>query len=439
MNIGRGIILTALLSFCLSCYGQSTDSITVAGRVYNVSDGMPHTLIINECDISIKSAREICELGEDGLFVKKIPLSFPHTLTINYNRNFINAFAAPGDSIYLDIDASTSPLSVTFGGDNADINQQYDPAFQYFSTFNYSRSLPADTVPLAEYLLAFKNSVEAGRDSINSYASRHHLSDEVVSMLYSDNIYLLANQAMGYAGRNLEEKRALFLDPTIFDVFNEDHTKVMIFPYHLSAIVNHFPDVRDNAPKGLIRDLMFACDEDSPAPDRNLFYNQAYYDRLYATDESVKEISAGVLKSGKIIVYQNGEIKEVQDGNPLTWLLSEFQGRPIYLDVSATWCGPCRAGLAGSESLRKHFKDTDVVFAVIWTQSSKDVWLKVAPTLSNITQIFIEDQEMMDRIGGYLAVKGFPTFFMIDKDGKIQKDVPRYQSPDLPAFLNKYR
>ncbi len=196
MKINRLLALMVLLSIFLSGYGQATDTITVAGHVFNNTDGMPHTLIINECDISNKRVREICELGEDGLFVKKIPLSFPHTFTVSYNRHFINAFAAPGDSIYMGIDASTSPLSVTFSGDKADINQQYDPAFQYLSSFYNSRRLPNDTTPLATYMPIFKKNVEDGRDSIDCYAKKHNLSNEVISMLYTDNIYTLANSAM---------------------------------------------------------------------------------------------------------------------------------------------------------------------------------------------------------------------------------------------------
>ncbi len=439
MNIIRIITLMAVLPLFISGYGQATDSITVAGHIYNITDGMPQTLIINECDISNKNVREICEFGEDGLFVKKIPLSFPHTFTVVYNRHFINAFAAPGDSIYMDIDASTSPLSVTFFGDKADINQQYDPAFQHLSSFYYSRSLPNDTTALDEYMAVFKRNIEEGHDSINCYAKEHDLSEDVISMLYSDNIYILANNALSYRGRNVEEKRAFFLNP-IFDLFNEAHTKVMIYPYHLSAIMSYFPDVRANASKGIIRDIMYACDDESPIPDREEFYNQMYYDRLYSKDEPAKETSIDHIQSGKIIVYTNGEIKEVNDVNPLTWLLNEFKGHPIYLDISATWCGPCRAGLAKSESIRKHFKDTDVKFAVIWTQSSKKEWLKLAPTISNAIQIFIEDQEMMDRIATYLKISGFPTYLMIDKNGNILKEgVPVYLSSELPDYLNRYK
>lgn len=104
--------------------------------------------------------------------------------------------------------------------------------------------------------------------------------------------------------------------------------------------------------------------------------------------------------------------------------------------MSATWCGPCRAALKDSESLRKYFYDADIKFAIIWLRSNKDAWFKIAPTISNVIQIFIENAEMDDRISAHLGIKHFPTYLMIDKEGNITKDdVPSYMSPELPDFL----
>lgn len=445
-------LLTILLFVCMPTFGQSSksnwssdvrtkaDSIIVSGRFHNIAEGMPRTLIINECDISDKSVRDICELDSNDSFCRKIPFSFPHSFTVNYNRrNFINVFAAPGDSIYMDIDPSTYPLTVTFSGDNEEINQQYDPAFQHITSFLYSVNLPPDTVALEKYMPIFTKYVKEGRDSIDNYARRHHLCEEVISMLYADNVYSLANRAIEYKGRNSKEKQAFLLNP-IFDIFNEDNTKVMIFPYHINAIMNHFPEVRDSAPKGIVRDIMYACDEDSPIPDRSAFYNQRYYDRLYTQDTPFKELTIDDIKPGSSIVYIDGEIKEIRDENPLKWLLNEYQGHPAYLDISATWCGPCREGLKRSESLRKNYKDSDIKFVIIWLRSDKEAWLNIAPTISNTVQIFIADAEMDDLITKSLSVNGFPTYLMIDRVGNITKaGVPGYLSPELLDFLNRYK
>ena len=124
----------------------------------------------------------------------------------------------------------------------------------------------------------------------------------------------------------------------------------------------------------------------------------------------------------------------------MNWLIDESNGHPVFVDICATWCGPGRAGLKGSEALREYFKDSSVRFAVIWLRSSKGDWTKLAPTIKNAIQIYIDDVEITDRIMGHLNIKGFPTYLMIDKNGNIKKDgVPRYQSPELPDFLNRHK
>lgn len=441
MNTKVSILLPLLWLAAVCCtpssHAAAVDSITVAGKVRNMTDDMPRTIIINECDVSEKSVREICKLDSDGSFCQKLPLSYPHTFTVNYNiRNFINAFASPGDSIYLDIDAAVKPVAVTFSGDNAKLNRQFDSGFRYLRSLP-RRHLAADTVAADEYLAVFKEIVNEKYDSIDSYARRNDLSPEVVKMLRAESLFSLANNTLDYRGRNLEDKRRFCLDP-IFDIFNEENTKVMIFPYHLSAIMSYFTDVRDTAPKGIIRDLMYACDDEEAAPDRSEFFNEAYYDRLYS-DKSVEALSIDDIKPDNIIVYTpDGKIEELADKNPLTWLIERYKGVPIYLDVSWTSCGPCLSGLRSSETLRDHFKDTDIRFAVVWLRSPRADWERIAPTITNATHILVEDAEMSDIVMKHLSIHGFPSYFMIDRDGNITADnVPDYHSIQLPDFLEK--
>lgn len=93
-----------------------------------------------------------------------------------------------------------------------------------------------------------------------------------------------------------------------------------------------------------------------------------------------------------------------------------------------------------SESLRKYFKDSDIRFAVIWLRSEKEEWLKAAPTISNALQLFVENAETTNTLTKQLNVNGFPSYYIIDRDGNIIKDgVPGYLSPELPDFMNKYK
>ena len=411
------------------------DSITVAGRVINIPPEGARTIIINECDIFNKSERRVVDLDSVVEFRERIPLSFGHTFTLNYKRNlFVNAYAEPGDSIFIEIDASKSPLEFHLSGDRAELNEEYAHAFADVTPFSYNVELPADTVALAEYMPIFKAAIDSCRKLIDDYVAANSISPETARMLYNGNIYDIANLACSYRGRNPDERFAFFTDP-IFDLTNPDNAKVMIFPYHLSALGRSFPEYAARLPKGVIRDIMYVVSDSETAPRRDDFSNPAYFDRVYG-EENPAELDISGITDGNICVLEGDSIIDLDRVNPIDWLSRRFSGRPIYLDVSATWCGPCRESIAISESIRDHFKHSDILFAIIWLKSDMEAWTKLAPTIHNAVQIFIPDDDMANRIMGALKIHGFPSYYFIDRQGIINSDgIPSFNSSALADFL----
>lgn len=433
MRVILSIILTTIMAFsALADTLQNIWSIKVSGVVYGQST--PKTLIVNECDICDKSKRCIAELDTMGRFDMRIPFYYGHTFTINYNRKlFINAYAEPGDSVFVCINATKSPVEYHLSGAHAQLNEEYSHAFNELAPVYYEVELPPDSTPLIDYMPKFKSEINRVRTIVDKYIEEKSLRPETAELLHLDNIFSLANLAIGFKGNNIDEQKAFFTD-SLFDISNERNTKVMIFPYHLSALMNRVPEYINLVPKSLSRDLMYAAMDKSKMPSRMDFFNQAYYDRLF--DQVEPSIDFSGLKPGDMAVIENGTVSTIPDVNPVEWLKKRFASRPLYVDVSATWCGPCRAALAASEDMREHFKDSDIVFAVMWLKSDMESWKKLAPSIHNATHIFIPDEDMANRIMGALNIQGFPSYFFIDRSGKIsEKDIPHFNDPALVDFL----
>lgn len=431
-SCATSLLLAATASF--SYAAASTDSITVSGRIFNVPENGSRTAIINECDISDKSERRVVETDSLGWFCERIPFSSAHTFTVNYNRKlFINAFAEPGDSIHVEIDASKSPAEFHLSGSHADTNEIYSHAFQALAPIYYDVKLLPDATPYSEYMERFKSECAKTRTIVEDYITKNSVPNEIAQMLYADNIFSIANQAIGFRGANRDEQLAFFTDP-IFDILNEANSRVMIFPYHLSALCRRFPELISQQPKGHIRDLMYASTKGKQKPPREDFADPAYYDRIYAVPPF--GINIADIRTGDLLVMLNGSVTEIPNQNPLEWLTNHFHGRPIYLDASATWCGPCRAALTASEGVREHFKDSKIVFAVLWLKSDLEAWKKIAPTIHNAVHIFISDEDMSNRLMGNFKILGVPAYFFISPDGKVYREgVPSFHSPELPDFL----
>lgn len=410
-------------------------SINVSGVVSGLSGKGPKTLIVNECDISEKKVRSIAELDSAGRFDVDIPFFYGHTFTINFNRwLFINAYAEPGDSVFVSIDASKSPVEFHLGGDNARLNEEYSHAYYDLSPINNDVTLLPDSAALSVYMPKFKEEVGRIRKIVDRYIEEKSLMPETAELLHLDNIFIPANQAIGFEGKGLDEQIAFFTDP-IFDIFNERNHKVMIFPYHLSALMQRNPELVNTVPKSVVRDLMYATLKDAEAPARDEFENTAYYDRLY-TDMPERQIDFSKLKAGNIVVIENDMAYNVGDVNPVEWLKERFPNRPVYLDVSATWCGPCRAGILSGEGVRQYFSGSDIVFAVIWLQSNLESLKEFVPGIHNAVHIFIPDNDMSNRIMDILHQRNFPSYYFIDREGEISSEnIPHFNDPQLVEFL----
>lgn len=106
-------------------------------------------------------------------------------------------------------------------------------------------------------------------------------------------------------------------------------------------------------------------------------------------------------------------------GKYLDEIISNANGKVIYIDNWATWCGPCKVEFKESTpALKAKFSD-QVEFVYLCYQSKKALW---EPTIAKFEvsgkHYFIErgkEEALFDQ----LSLKGFPTYTLISKKGEI--------------------
>jgi thiol-disulfide isomerase/thioredoxin len=151
----------------------------------------------------------------------------------------------------------------------------------------------------------------------------------------------------------------------------------------------------------------------------------------------------GVLKMMALL----GEIKEgvaatefrFPDNNDKEVALSDFKGKVVYIDVWATWCGPCKKEIPHLKTLEKEYHgNKDIVFLSISIDAQKD-WKKwkdfiIKEDLKGI-QLFAGDRAQKDLKTPYRII-GIPRFILIGKDGSIiSSDAPRPSSSAIRPVL----
>lgn len=129
---------------------------------------------------------------------------------------------------------------------------------------------------------------------------------------------------------------------------------------------------------------------------------------------------------------------DIQDlaGNKVAF--DQFRGKVIFLNLWATWCGPCRAEMAGIQRLYEKVDKEKIIFVMLSLDRDTDKQKVIAYLQKRkfTFQGFMPSGYLPDQ----LKVPSIPTTFIISKDGKIvRKEIGsmRYDTSRFQKFLEE--
>lgn len=123
-----------------------------------------------------------------------------------------------------------------------------------------------------------------------------------------------------------------------------------------------------------------------------------------------------------------------------TTSLADLKGKYVYLDIWATWCGPCIQEIPHLQAIEKKYHDKKIEFVSISVDEEKDheKWKKFVSNrgLGGI-QLYADKDWSSDFIKAYNII-AIPRFILIGPDGNvIDADAARPSNPVLQEQLNK--
>lgn len=360
----------------------------------------------------------------DSTFSISIPLNKPGYYRIGRNKVYLS----PGDNMTVIIDGSSSSNSSFFGKGSSANNYLKDVPFpkggSYIESGKAIKLIPSE---MFEYIKSQATKRDAELSKLNG------VSLEFVRLEKARNradVIKSINSVSSYAFYYFKEKPKEALEKYLLE-FN------LITNLYKDSLLKNFLD-----PSFLqievYRDIYEMLDKNSKV---SAISNQVMIDwkkansmvnlkiRPLSDKAKISEIKQSVdsIKTKKYrealnqllaekAKFGNGDFAKdfvVTNSDKSTTKLSSLKGKVIYIDIWATWCGPCMAEMPNLEELKEKYKgNNELAIVSLSVDDSDDIWLKnLALRKPNGLQWRIDRPKLSE-----YEVESIPRYILINKD-----------------------
>lgn len=149
-------------------------------------------------------------------------------------------------------------------------------------------------------------------------------------------------------------------------------------------------------------------------------------------------LSTGIIKpdiSGSESVAEMADTDaHFYDENGMRVSLSEFRGKPVFLNIWATWCPPCRAEMPGIQKLYNDIGNDKASFIML----STDADFAKAKKFKKDNGYDFPIYRLAASLPAELDTESLPTTYVFDKEGRMHmshKGMAKYDSEEFKVFM----
>lgn len=401
----------------------------------------------------------------NGTLNHTLELSQPKILTFKVGKQITQLYLTPGSNLAIGYDDKKKAF--TFTGDNAlentaisDFNrwmtdaERSNPGIQIaaYGEHEFVEILNKKFRKAQEYLEMQKQNIAP--DLYKRLVNRVNQASSLDMVRYPTyHKYATMKEVEMTQGYHEQINQININDPDLLD-FTEgvalgramvekgiDFEKIRSVTKYYQALVDKVgetfdnPELKEYFTYSYLRDkINYGGGIDEIEEQLNSFYSSASNNYLVRTlkGEAVKweDLTRGKEAPDFSGTTRNGDLVK----------LSDLKGKNVYIDVWATWCGPCIREIPSLKEVEHDYEDKNVEFVSISIDAAKDYekWEKFIEEKDlGGTQLFAANDWKSEVATSY-NIRGIPRFILIDDEGKIVKaDAPRPASPELRELLSE--
>ena len=394
-------------------------------------------------------------------------------------------FLSPGDNLELQADLNKPDFAVTVTGRGSNNNQ---PLMGLMKEQNEINSFYKDTLPV-KVINALNTAQRIRENNLEKYITVYKPSQDFINAWHIDLPYIISSVYYGFKENNKYQIGEAYkrnyarwkqVQDSLFAISRLDNDDALT-SYHYNSLIDLFfnyererlLNLAGNDPQGfykewyntdtltgkklLINDrrnllhekiinryftgkceeymyaLLFndASHESAPQNIPGIFkrFKVKYPDSKYITMfapfvDNIETNRKRVLTDKMVFMADNGiKLNTIED------VLAAMKGKTVLVDMWGTWCGPCREDIEKhSASIREHFKGKHLDYLYIANMDLKngELWKKLIAYFDmEGTHVLANDnltKDIMTKVHG----QGFPTTFIIRKDGTFELSKSQY-------------
>lgn len=402
-------------------------------------------------------------IGSDGKILDTLNITKSGFYKLSLGREYAPMYIKKGDSIHFILDANNLNESIIFSGTKAAENNylaqkvRNDKSIKANSAVFYAADETEFKSQVSEVISKNQTTLEALEEADKDFlvTEKQNLVYDEFALLQSfqqSHAYFTRNQGFEVSDNFLPEelKNMIYDDASAYQ--NSNSYKQMALQKTMNGLFETIGnDISSLKPKDLkeIEEIKIPALKDEVIAYLGGFLispvneNMKGIYELFAantTDEKVKQNLKEIYDKNKDLMKGMPSPKFVDYENHAggQTSLDDLKGKYVYVDVWATWCGPCKREIPFLKEVEKKFHNQNVEFVSTSIDKAADheKWKNMVNEKDlGGTQLFADNNWQSKFVQEY-GIQGIPRFILIDPDGKIvSADAPRPSDPKLTAML----